>query len=157
MKKASLILTAAIITIGMLCGCSKTQEKAEEKEFPKALKPVTTKIEGNLGNHFELIDKEYKFPTVSNNVQVELKRISSEYEYGSTKAGVGIEIYDKDGNVLASQAAILEPITPMEWGSVFPTQEGEICRKTIYLPDWPDAYYGAETFKLTMIANESPD
>lgn len=147
MRIATTILaTAAIGMASMLCGC--------KKELPKTLKPATTTIDGNLGKHFEIVNQEYKFPDISSDMTVELKRISSEYDYRSTMAGVGIEVYDKDGNILASREAELEYITPLEWGSVFPTGEGETCRKHIYLPDWPDAYYGAETFKLSMICNE---
>ena len=102
------------------------------------------------------MEKEYEFPDISSDMKVELKRTSSEYGYSCTEAGIGIEVYDKDGNILAKRQAELEPITPL-WGSVFPTQQGETCSKVIYLPDWPDAYYGAETFKLTMICNEVDD
>lgn len=154
MKKTSGIFMVFLLLAGLLCSCTK--------ELPKTLKPKTTVIEGNLGKHFEVVDQEYKFPDYSSGMSVELKRISAEYDYTSTearkevgmKAGVGIEVYDKDGKVLASKKAKLEPVTPLEWGSVFPTKEGETCTKTIYLPDYPDAYYGAETFKLTMIYNE---
>lgn len=150
MRKTTVIFAIlAVLAVGCFVGsCGK-------KELPKTLKPATTKIDGNLGEHFELVDEEYKFPDISSEMRVKLKRISSEYEHSCTKAGIGIEVYDKDGNIIASKKAELEYITPLEWGSVFPTKEGETCKKSVYLPDWPDAYYGAETFKLTMIQNES--
>lgn len=128
-----------------------------QKELPKVVTPATTKIEGNLGKHFVLVDKEYKFPDFDNALKVELKRVTSEYEYSSTEAGIGYEFFDESGNVIVSEKAVLEPITPIEWGSVFPTKEGETTTKYVYLKGWPEAYRGAKSFKLILDCNEVED
>lgn len=146
MKKLCLSTAALMLCLLVMAACGK--------KMPETLKPLTTEIEGNLGKNFKIVDKEYEFPTISNDMKIQIERITDKYEYSCTKAGIGVEVYDESGNCLAKKEAELEYIRPLEWGDVFPTGKGETSNLHVLLPDWPDSYKGAATFKLTMIQNE---
>lgn len=110
-------LTIAIVAICLAsCGGKKNSEETEEI----VLTPETTQIKGDLGDYFEVVEKEY---TVTNDfgdmVSIEVKRTDTDYSFdlkgvepygtygkGVTgNAGFGIEILDEKGNVIEKVAA----------------------------------------------------
>lgn len=110
-------LTIAIVAICLAsCGGKKNSEETEEI----VLTPETTQIKGDLGDYFEVVEKEY---TVTNDwgdmVSIEVKRTDADYSFdlkgvepyghygkGVTgNAGFGIEILDENGNVIEKRAA----------------------------------------------------
>ena len=98
------------------CGGKKGSEEKEEI----VLTPETTQIKGDLGDYFEVVEKEY---TVTNDfgdiVSIEVKRTDADFSFdlkgvepygiygkGVTgNAGFGIEILDENGNVIEKVAA----------------------------------------------------
>lgn len=98
------------------CGGKKGSEEKEEI----VLTPETTQIKGDLGDYFEVVDKEY---TITDDwgdmVSIEVKRTDVDYSFdlkgvvpygtygkGVTgNAGFGIEILDENGNVIEKVAA----------------------------------------------------
>lgn len=111
-------LTIAIVAI-CLASCGGKQNSEETEEI--VLTPETTQIKGDLGDYFEVVEKEY---TVTNEygrsmVSIEVKRTDTDYSFdlkgvepygtygqGVTgNAGFGIEILDENGNVIEKEAA----------------------------------------------------
>ena len=98
------------------CGGKKGSEEKEEI----VLTPETTHIKGDLGDYFEVVDKEY---TITDDwgdmVSIEVKRTDADFSFdlkgvepygtygkGVTgNAGFGIEILDENGNVIEKVAA----------------------------------------------------
>ena len=98
------------------CGSKKGSEEKEEI----VLTPETTHIKGDLGDYFEVVDKEY---TITDDwgdmVSIEVKRTDADFSFdlkgvepygtygkGVTgNAGFGIEILDENGNVIEKVAA----------------------------------------------------
>ena len=92
------------------------------------LTPETTQIKGDLGDYFEVVDKEY---TVTDDwgdmVSIEVKRTDVEYSFdlkgvepygtygqGVTgNAGFGIEILDENGNVIDKTSATASGLSGM--------------------------------------------
>lgn len=116
MRKIKYFVMAAI-AIGLAsCGGKKKSEEAEKI----VLTPETTHIKGDLGDYFEVVEKEY---TVTDGwgdmVSVEVRRTDVDYDfdlkgaepYGTSgkwvtgHAGFGIEILDEDGNIIDKVAA----------------------------------------------------
>lgn len=98
------------------CGGGSKKDTVESKEDEGiVLSPETTRIKGDLGDYFEVVDKEY---IVTNDfgdlVSIEVKRTNTDYAfdlngiepYGTSgqgvygNAGFGIEILDEKGNVI---------------------------------------------------------
>lgn len=124
------------------------------KEKPKKLSPIQTKIEGNMGEYFTVVEEEYSYPEVSNGFTFEVERTDKALP-NFNKAGIGIEFFDKNGKSIAVQKAKLEALTA--FGS-FPLSlvelsENETGYVNINLKDWPDGYDGAKTFKITIESN----
>lgn len=116
MKKTINIWAIGLLALGLAsCGGKKDAEKAEI-----VLSPETTHIKGDLGDYFEVVDREY---TVTNDwgdmVSVEVKRTDADYAFDITgvspmgthgqgvtaNAGFGIEVLDENGNVIEKSAA----------------------------------------------------
>lgn len=110
-------LTIAFVAICLAsCGGKKNSEETEEI----VLTPETTQIKGDLGDYFEVVEKEY---TVTDGfgdmVSIEVERTYTDYSFdlkgvepygtygkGVTgNAGFGIEILDEKGNVIEKVAA----------------------------------------------------
>lgn len=121
MKKLYLYLSIAIMAVCLAsCGGKKDSESEEENKEPIVLTPETTHIKGDLGDYFEVVDKEY---TVTNDwgdmVSIEVKRTDVDYSFNlkgvepfgtfgqsvKANAGFGIEILDENGNVIDKVAA----------------------------------------------------
>ena len=110
-------LTIAIVAI-CLASCGGKQNSEETEEI--VLTPETTQIKGDLGDYFEVVEKEY---TVTDGfgdmVSIEVERTYTDYSFdlkgvepygtygkGVTgNAGFGIEILDEKGNVIEKEAA----------------------------------------------------
>lgn len=113
MKTAKFFVMACFAIVLASCGDKKDSDEI-------VITPETTKIKGDLGDYFEVVDKEY---TVTKDfgdmVSVEVKRTDADYSfningvepYGTSgqgvngHAGFGIEILDEDGNVIEKVAA----------------------------------------------------
>lgn len=119
-------LTIAIVAICLAsCGGKKNSEETNSEETNSeeiVLTPETTQIKGDLGDYFEVVEKEYtaiKDLGTSVMVSIEVKRTDTDYSfdlkgvepYGTSgmgvtgHAGFGIEILDEKGNVIEKQAA----------------------------------------------------
>lgn len=120
MKKLKYFAIAIMAVCLASCGGKKSSESTEENKEPIVLTPETTHIKGDLGDYFEVVDKEY---TVTNNwgdmVSIEVKRTDVDYSFNlkgvepfgtfgqsvKANAGFGIEILDENGNVIEKVAA----------------------------------------------------
>lgn len=116
MKKFKYFAIAIMAVCLAACGGKKDSEEKEEI----VLTPETTQIKGDLGDYFEVVEKEY---TVTNDfgdmVSIEVKRTDADFSFdlkgvepygtygkGVTgNAGFGIEILDENGNVIEKVAA----------------------------------------------------
>ena len=147
MKKLGVILSVSALLTLCLVSCGKKQ--------PESLRPETTEIDGSLGMLYELVDEDYKFPTVSNQFEIKVKRNELE-GYSYSKVGVGYEVYDENGKVLVSELnPSLEDISswPPIPSSVMEMKSGEVGSIYVRLKDWPDKYAGAKTFRLILESN----
>jgi len=118
-------LTIAVMAIS-LASCGGKKNSDENKKI--VLTPETTNIKGDLGDYFEVVDRDY---TVTDDwgdmVSVEVKRTDMDYSfdlkgvepYGTSgrgvtgNAGFGIEILDEDGNVIEKTAATASGLSGM--------------------------------------------
>lgn len=106
------------------CGGKKN---SEEKETI-VLTPETTHIKGDLGDYFEVVDKEYTVTDDWGNlVSIEVKRTDVDFvfdlkgvePYGTSgqgvtgNAGFGIEILDENGNVINKTSATASGLSGM--------------------------------------------
>lgn len=119
MKYLSYCAIAIMAVCLAACGGKKNSESTDEEEVKKepiVLNPETTKIKGDLGDYFEVVEKEY---TTDGIVSVEVKRTDVAFSFNldgvepygysgqSVKgnAGFGIEVLDENGNVIEKAAA----------------------------------------------------
>lgn len=116
MKKYFLIAFAMCL-MGIVTSCGDKEKSGEAI----VLTPETTAIKGDLGDYFEVIDKEYTLSegTFDPVISVEVKRTDADYAFdlngvkpygysgqGITgHAGFGIEILDENGNLIEKMAA----------------------------------------------------
>lgn len=116
MKQLKLFVMACFAIVLASCGGKKSSGENEKI----VLTPETTHIKGDLGDYFEVVDKEY---TVTEDfgdlVSIEVIRTDIAYAFdlkgvepygtygkGVTgNAGFGIEILDEDGNVIEKATA----------------------------------------------------
>ena len=147
MKKLGVILSVSALLTLCLVSCGKKQ--------PESLRPETTEIDGSLGMLYELVDEDYKFPTVSNQFEIKVKRNELE-GYSYSKVGVGYEVYDENGKVLVSELnpslGGISSWPPIPF-SVMEMKSGEVGSIYVRLKDWPDKYAGAKTFRLILESN----
>lgn len=115
------IFTIAIIAFSLAsCGSKNNQSEEDKSEESKGLTPETTKIKGDLGDYFEVVDKDYILTKdgIGVMVSVEVKRTDTEYAFdpqgvedfgvtgdGIRNAGFGIELLDENNNVIEKKAA----------------------------------------------------
>ena len=116
MKNFKFLLIACFAFLLASCGGKKGNSDEAIK-----LTPETTHIKGELGDYFEVVDKEYTVTTndLGDLVSIEVKRTDVDYAfdikgvepYGYSgrgvngHAGFGIEILDENGNVIEKSAA----------------------------------------------------
>lgn len=118
MKKIYSFLVAVMALCLISCGGKK--DSSDEKVV---LNPETTHIKGDLGDYFEVVDKEYTATKEEYGrgyiISVEVKRTDADYafnpkgveHYGcygegvNGNAGFGIEILDENGNVIKKASA----------------------------------------------------
>lgn len=109
-----------------LVSCGGKKDSNENEEI--VITPETTHIKGDLGDYFEVVDKEY---TITHDfgdiVSIEVKRTAADYSfdlkgvepYGTYgqgvngHAGFGIEILDEKGNVIEKSAATADGLSGM--------------------------------------------
>lgn len=114
MKKLALIMLAVVSMALVSCGGGSTG----------VMTPQTTKISGDLGNEFEVVDKPAKLSKtgIFNVWTIELKSLTDDHSgdyfvervpvgtitadgYTHEHVGFGLETYDKDGNLVAKRSA----------------------------------------------------
>lgn len=111
MKKLFLILTVIFLSVS----CADNSKKEP------SMKPETTTIKGDLGDYYEVIDKEYAIKKVSifYVINIEVKKLNDELPFDPdqflpfgyfdsskpVRAGFGIEILDKDGSPIEIKQA----------------------------------------------------
>ncbi|RQO32562.1 hypothetical protein DBR32_02910 [Taibaiella sp. KBW10] len=120
-------------------------ESSSTKETSAAIKPQSTKINGPIGDYYEVIDKEYKIDDsgMFNVISVTIKRKSANLPfepnktvpYGteqagkSTHIGFGIELLDEKGNSLevknASESGLGGVFSSDDIISIINLQNGE--------------------------------
>lgn len=128
-----------------------------KEEVAKSLKPETTKIEGNLGQRFEIVEDEYPVSDYSSSFEFNVKCIEEYQGEGGyiDKIGFGYEILDKDGKILESKEAVPEDVWPGMSTSFVGLKEGEVGPLSIHIAGWPESLRGAKTFRLTIVSVES--
>lgn len=143
------ILTLVLISMAAVsCG---------QKEVAKSLSPETTKIEGNMGEYYELVEGDYSISEYWSSLEFDVKCIKETPEVSYSKLGIGYEIFDEDGNVLAKKNATMEPFDPFSSYEFLYLKEGEIGKVKVVLKDYPEKFHGAKTFKITIDARESEE
>ncbi|MDE5785745.1 MAG: hypothetical protein K2H98_04355 [Duncaniella sp.] len=147
--KISQILSVALIALAFTaCG----------KKMAESLSPETTKIDGNMGGYFELVEGSYPLSEHSSEFSFDIKRVDEDYADSYTKLGIGYEILDGKGNVLVRKNATLEDINPLSSHEFLSLREGEMGKVKIYLEGWPDKLADAKTFRISINAREGePD
>lgn len=114
MTKTTRLLTLFLfISTCLLLGCSNKKDIS--------LKPKSTQIKGDLGDYFEVVDKEYKIPIAKNYLEqlisVEVKRKDKDFPFDSDKinpfgtngeeqyhVGFGIELLGDNGLIQVNSA-----------------------------------------------------
>lgn len=141
MKQLKFFVMASFAVVLASCGGKKSSDSEGI-----VLTPETTHIKGDLGDYFEVVDKEY---TVSDQwgdlVSVEVKRTGVAYAFdlkgiepygtfgqGVTgHAGFGIEILDENGNVIDKSSASASGLSGMyssdDMKDALKLKEGETC------------------------------
>ena len=121
------------------------------EKMPESLSPQTTKIEGNVGEYFEVVQEEYPVETSSSSFTFKVKKIKDPSEGMIDKMGIGYILYDKKGNVIAKDEGEMKD---MGWPglstSFLSLKVGETGPTGVYFLDWPESLRGAKTFKIIM-------
>lgn len=109
-----------------LASCGGKKNSSENEEI--VITPETTHIKGDLGDYFEVVDKEYTIThDFGDMVSIEVKRTDADYlfdlngvePYGTYgqgvtgNAGFGIEILDENGSVIEKIAATASGMSGM--------------------------------------------
>lgn len=148
MNKVLLITSSLILILGLF-SC--------KEKMPESLSPETTKVEGNLGALFELVEGDYKLDDYSSEFRFDVKR-NNKALIGFDKIGIGYEIYNGKGEVLISKKPALEDLHPLNYPSgIMTLKPGQIGSMSIYIEGWPDKLVGAKSFKLFLECNETED
>ncbi len=138
------ILTVVLISMAVV-SCGK-------KEIAKSLSPETSKIEGNMGEYYEVVEGDYSISEYWNTLEFDVKCIKDVPGVTYTNLGIGYEIFDEDGKVLAKKNATMEPLNPFSSYQFLNLKEGEIGKVKVDLKDYPEKFHGAKTFKITIDA-----
>ena len=141
MRKTVLYLSGLLIFSLISC----------KEKMPERLSPQTTKIEGNVGEYFEVVQEEYPVETTSSSFTFKVKKIKDPSEGMIDKMGIGYILYDKNGNVIAKDDGEMKD---MGWPglstSFLSLKVGETGPTGVYFLDWPESLRGAKTFKIIM-------
>lgn len=163
MRKTNNILALAFMTIMTSCGCTNSDKKETVKYI--SLNPKTTQIKGDLGDYFEVVDKEYKIPVAESSfdqkISVEVKRNDKDFPFNTDKinpfgtnggeeyhVGFGIELLGENGPVQVNNATdggMGGPYSSEDVSSLFKLKKGETgyIRWTVNKTD------GINSFQLT--------
>ncbi|ROI05890.1 hypothetical protein EGI16_05790 [Chryseobacterium sp. G0240] len=121
-RNVILSLVSMIVFSFILINCSKSEKEA-------VIKPQTTKIKGDLGDYYEVVNKDYKINNDSGMfdvISVSIKRKdggdvpfdpSKSVPFGTshvgkdTHVGFGIELFDEDGNSIDVKQATADGLS----------------------------------------------
>lgn len=96
-----------LILLICVTSCSKTEtttapeSEVSKSDKPNGIKVTSTKINGPLGEYFEVVDKNYKFH--DNHLNVEIKRIAEggpKFASHSSKIQFSLSLMDEDEDVI---------------------------------------------------------
>lgn len=149
------ITTLAVALFALALTSCGGGNKEQQEPAPVKVKPETTAIKGALAGCFEVVDKEYtlKDAGFGNNkkITIEVKRTDAEIPYStddidsfgnkyhattSMLAGFGIELLDKDGNVLMSKAPSESTADEKNVSMALRSSAGETTTFEIWLSDY---------------------
>lgn len=139
--KSKISFALAIFIALMVISCGKS--KSGEQEL--TVKPKTTEIKGDLGEYFEVVDKEYKIPVDENSlnqlITVEIRRKDKDFPFDVNKinpfgtngseeyhVGFGIEFLGDNGPIdvkNATEGGIGGPYSSEDVSSLFKLKKGE--------------------------------
>lgn len=160
MKKT---LLASILFVATLTSCGNKENKEEGKEI--TVKAKATQIKGDLGDYFEVVDKEYKIPVKETSsgqlITVELKRKDKDFPFSTDKlnqfgtnggeeyhVGFGIELLGDNGPVQvnsATEGGMSGTYSSEDVPSLFKLKKGE----TGFVRWSVNNTEGIKTFQLT--------
>lgn len=147
------------VTAMFLTSCGSGDNTSESSSNKKmVIKPKSTSIKGELGNYFEVVDKDYNFTGKDNKLMVEVVRKKGEFEFSTDKlaecrgdygewegeeaaVGIGFEIFDESGPVFTQSANRFAYFGPNGSGEVIALiglKEGETSYITIYSKAFSD-------------------
>lgn len=118
-----------------------------------SLKPVSKKVNGPLGNYFEVVEREYRIN--DNSISVELKRIEEggpeEASWASEPTFI-VELLDEGGNVISSESSDVV-LKKDQLETIFSLGMHESSSITLKFNETS----GAVSFKVSSKWNESAD
>ena len=160
--KSKILLVFAIATTLFMFSCSKEKKEGNEQ---LSVKPKSTQIKGDLGDYFEVVEKDYKIPLEENSfnqiITVEVKRKDVDFPFDVNKinpfgtnggeeyhVGFGIELLGDNGPITvknATEGGMGGPYSSEDVSSLFKLKKGEsgYIRWTIDKAD------GIKSFQLT--------
>ncbi len=139
--KSKISFALAIFIALMVISCGKS--KSSEQEL--TVKPKTTEIKGDLGDYFEVVDKDYKIPMDENSlnqlITVEIRRKDKDFPFDVNKinpfgtngseeyhVGFGIEFLGDNGPIdvkNATEGGMGGPYSSEDVSSLFKLKKGE--------------------------------
>ena len=141
MRKTSLYIGLSILIITLLASCGGEKK---EKQISVIVKPKTTAIKGDLGEYFEVVNKEYQINKndMFNVISVEVKRNEKAFSFSTEKlnpfgvndneayhVGFGIELYSNKGAEMIKNATgdgFSGPYNPEDVMSLMKLKSNEI-------------------------------
>ncbi|MDY3548995.1 hypothetical protein PG291_10330 [Riemerella anatipestifer] len=156
----------AIFVALMMLSCSKNK-KSEEL----TIKPKTTQIKGDLGDYFEVVEKEYKIPIeegfLNQIITVEVRRKDVDFPFDVDKinpfgtdggeeyhVGFGIEFLGDNGPIdvkNATEGGMGGPYSSEDVSSLFKLKKGE----SGYIRWTVDKIDGLKNFQITSALEKS--
>lgn len=161
MNLKRLMAIFSLCTIFLIsCNGEKKNEKSEI-----SVKPKSTTIKGDLGDYFEVVDKDYKIPVSETSfdqiITVEVRRKDKDFDFSTDKinpfgtnggeeyhVGFGIELLGDNGPIQVSNATeggMGGPYSSEDVSSLFKLKKGE----TGYIRWTVDKTEGLKSFQLT--------
>jgi len=121
MTKTNGFLAIIFMAATIMSSCGSSSSDKKETGGDVSVKPKTTQIKDDLGDYFEVVEKEYKIPTGGSSfdqkISVEVKRTDKDFPFDVDKvnpfgtnggeqyhAGFGIELLGNDGPVQVNNA-----------------------------------------------------
>lgn len=173
MTKINSLLALAFMAATLMTSCGSSNSDKKETGKDVSLKPKTTQIKGDLGDYFEVVDKEYKIPVSESSfdqkISVEVKRKDKDFPFNTDKinpfgtnggeeyhVGFGIELLGDNGPVQvnnATEGGMGGPYSDEDVSSLFKLKKGE----TGYIRWTVNKTEGINSFQLTSaLQKEDP-